>query len=397
MSEVVTYSCHGFNDHLPKGKASGTLAVYQGAIECTIAGRCYRMPLVDLQIKTGGASNRLVFLTHPLLPDWTFYTSDRLILSNVFLRQHQPLKPYLRKAQRTRLLNGALLAVVIIAILALPLILLSQTNNIVKLIARQVPLPLERQLGDAAYTEFIASATIMDEKITSDLLQPMIIHLENALVDNPYDFNFAIVNNAELNAFALPSGYIVIHSGLILEAESAEELLGVLAHEMAHVTEQHGLRNTIASLGTFAIVAALFGDISGISGVIVTAAPLLINQSYSRNFEREADEVGYQLLVDANIDPKGLTLFFEKIIEQEKLAFAGIEDDNTSSAAIDPPVFLRSHPTTEERIKRLQKMAINNKQQQFLDLTAEFNELQIAVKQFVTSNTPEKAHHAIGN
>ena len=76
MNSAVSYLCHGVNDNLPGGKASGELTVYQTAIECNILGHRRHMPLTGLQITMGGASDRLVLLTHPSLPDWSFYTSD---------------------------------------------------------------------------------------------------------------------------------------------------------------------------------------------------------------------------------------------------------------------------------------------------------------------------------
>ena len=396
MNKVITYPCHAFNNNLPKGKISGELTVYESSIECKIAGSSHSIPLAGLAIKMGGASNRLVFLNHPSIPDWNFYTSDRSILNNAFLRRHEPLKQSLRKARSVRLLNWVLLAIVTLTIILLPLLFFTKADNISKLIARQIPLEWEQQLGNAAYKQFMMSAQPMDEQVTADLLHPMTTHLQQALINNSYDFTFTVVNNAELNAFALPGGYIVIYSGLVLKAESAEELLGVIAHEIAHVTEQHGIRNMVASAGTFAVIASLLGDLSGISGAIATTAPLLINQSYSRDFEREADEIGYKLLVDANINPQGLTQFFDKMLEKEKLAFANIENENVRDTVINSTIFLSSHPTTEERIKRLQNME-SNKVKGFRDLSAEFDQLQLAVKQFVASNTSEEIHNGSGN
>ena len=396
MNEVITYPCHGFNDDLPKGKASGNLTVHKTTIEYTIGDKHFCLPLADLQITLGGASDRLVFLTHPSLPEWRFYTSDRRILKNAFLRRYKPLKKEVNKARSLRLFNWAILAVVISVLIALPVFFFSKADVLTTMIARQIPVEWEQQLGKTTYAQFIASAQKMDEETATSLLKPMTIHLEQALINNPYDFNFTIINNPELNAFALPGGYIVIHSGLILAAESAEELLGVIAHEIAHVTEQHGIRNMIASAGTFAIVAALFGDISGITGAIATAAPLLINQSYSRDFEREADDIGHQLLVDANIDPQGLTQFFDKILSKEKLAFDHIEDENVRDSVINSTVFLRSHPTTEERIQRLQTITLDQ-QQNFRNLDAEFDQLKQAVQQFVTNNKPGEKHNESGN
>ena len=396
MNKAITYSCHGFNDNLPKGKASGELTVYESSIECKIATSSYSIPLTGLVISMGGASDRLVFLAHPSLPGWRFYTSDRSILNNTFLRRHESLKQPLRKARSVRLLNWTLLATVTLTIILLPLFFFTKADKISKIVARQIPLEWEQQLGKAAYEQFMLSAQPMDEQVTNDLLRPMTTHLEQALVNNSYDFTFTVVNNEELNAFALPGGYIVIHSGLILTAESAEELLGVLAHEIAHVIEQHGIRNMVASAGTFAVMAALLGDLSGISGAIATVAPLLINQSYSRDFEREADEIGYQLLVDANINPQGLTQFFDKILEKEKLAFAHIEDENVRDTVVNSTTFLSSHPTTEERIKRLQNMKSNN-EKNFRDLSAEFDQLQSAVKQFTAINTSGEIQNGSGN
>ena len=396
MNEIITYPCHGFSDDLPKGRASGHLAVHKTTIECTIAGHHCRMPLEGLQIRPGGASDRLVFLTHQSLPGWSFYTSDRGILKNAFLRRQEPLTQSLRQVRSVRLFNRAVLALTLIIIVALPLIFFTRVDNITKIIARQIPIEWEQQLGKTAYEQFGANAQQMDAKVTAGLLQPMTIYLEQTLTDNPYYFTFTIINNAELNAFALPGGYIVIHSGLVLEAESAEELLGVLAHEIAHVIEQHGLRKMITSVGTFAMVAALFGDINGVSGTIAAAAPLLINQSYSRDFEREADSVGHNLLVNANIDPRGLASFFEKIRAREKLVFNGVEDENNRDAVINSTALLRSHPATGERIKNLQQMGLN-RTGDFRDLSLEFNRLQMAVRQFITGNTVEETHNGSRN
>lgn len=178
MNEVITYSCHGFNDDLPKGKASGTLTIYENSIACNIAGHSCSMPLAGLQIKMGGAGDRLVFLTHPSLPDWSFYTSDRNILNNVFLRRQQPLKQHLRKAQSLRLFNWVILTIAVLAMVALPLIFFANIDNMSRIIARQIPLAWEQQLGETAYEQFSASVQKMDKKIADSLLKPMTIHLE---------------------------------------------------------------------------------------------------------------------------------------------------------------------------------------------------------------------------
>src|SRR5690606_38514769 len=152
-----------------------------------------------------------------------------------------------------------------------------------------------------------------------------------------------------------PGGYIVLNAGLILEADSASELLGVLAHEITHVREQHGVRGLIQAAGNFAVIQALFGDVSGVLATVAGAAPLLLNQSYSRGFETQADVQGLELLEKAGIDPHGLVTFFEKLIEQEKKRLAEIEDADTRDLVSGAMDFLSSHPATEKRIEALKE------------------------------------------
>src|SRR5690606_10756383 len=145
--------------------------------------------------------------------------------------------------------------------------------------------------------------TFMEKKKAEALLKPLVSPLIEAIPDSRYKYDFYIVDNATLNAFALPGGDIVFHSSLILKADTAEELLGVLGHEITHVEEQHGIRNVLGSAGIYIIASAVLGDVSGVLAVLGGAAPLLLNQSYSRRFESESDEKGYALLKRANIDP----------------------------------------------------------------------------------------------
>ncbi|NDF00004.1 MAG: hypothetical protein EB034_17270, partial [Verrucomicrobia bacterium] len=88
-----------------------------------------------------------------------------------------------------------------------------------------------------------------------------------------YPFKLHIIEDASLNAFALPGGNVAIHSGLLLTADSPEEVLGVLGHELSHVTKQHGLRGIVQSLGLYAVVTTFFGDVSGLAAILVNNAP----------------------------------------------------------------------------------------------------------------------------
>jgi predicted Zn-dependent protease len=120
--------------------------------------------------------------------------------------------------------------------------------------------------------------------------------------------------------------------------------MGVLAHEVSHVTAQHGVRSMINTLGWFAALQLAFGDASGIAGAAVAAAPFLIQLQYSQGFETEADRLGVGLMRDAGIDPNGLLAFFDKLMASEQ------------AAGVDLPSFLSSHPATGERINNISAM-----------------------------------------
>ena len=162
-----------------------------------------------------------------------------------------------------------------------------------------------------------------------------------------YQFKLHIVKNPEINAFALPGGHIVFHSGLILNAKSPEEVIGVLAHETAHVIQQHGLRSLIASTGIFVLAQAFLGDASSLLAVIADKGVFLLTQKYSRDYEREADDKGWEYLIRANINPYGMISFFNMLMEnQEKGILKHIEGSLN---------ILSTHPATEERIDYLQE------------------------------------------
>src|SRR5690606_32430743 len=129
----------------------------------------------------------------------------------------------------------------------------------------------------------------------------------------------------------------------ISAAETPEEVAGVVAHEIAHVTEQHSMRQIISSTGLFLIIQAFLGDASGLLGALADNSYFLLNQKFSRDHEREADEKGMELLIAANIDPQGMISFFETLEEEHA--------DMPSALNM-----ISTHPATKERIKDSTRM-----------------------------------------
>jgi predicted Zn-dependent protease len=164
--------------------------------------------------------------------------------------------------------------------------------------------------------------------------------------DGKVPFTFKIVDSPQVNAFALPGGFLFVHSGLILQAETEGEMAGVLAHEIAHVAARHGTRQaTRGQLASFATIPLIF--LGGWTGYgIQQAAGLAIPigfLQFSRKFEAEADWLGLQYLYASGYDPTAFVDFFERLQAMEKQkpgTLAGV---------------FRSHPMTDDRITNAQK------------------------------------------
>jgi predicted Zn-dependent protease len=142
-----------------------------------------------------------------------------------------------------------------------------------------------------------------------------------------------------INAFATPGGSIVVFNGLIDDAESAEELAGVLGHELGHVMKEHPTDGVIRGLGVGFAMTVIFG---GSDGGLASAAATVHALSYGRRAEREADAIAADLLEKLNVDPKALASFFARLEKKEDTDGFGVL------------TYLSSHPATSERIAATQ-------------------------------------------
>lgn len=377
------YQAHGFHEALAKGKASGELTVTPTGVEFCAGDQQVRLPLRGIVFKLGGASHRLVFISHPDFPEWSLYTSDRSILRDPRLVDIPSIRSQLDKARNRRLFNWSVLAACVVMLVAIPMLLLTRMDWVSDVIAEQVPAEWEKNLGQSAFAQIRIGKQVLDSEAGRVALQELTQPLIDSVASERYEFEVIITNDPAVNAFALPGGFIVINAGLVQEAENASEVLGVLAHEIAHVTEQHGIRNIINTAGVFLLVDALLGDVSGLLAMLANATPLLINQSYSRKFETEADDIGLTLMARANIDPRGLVTFFEKMLAREKEQMARIEDEDTRTLVEDAMAFLSTHPATEDRIERISEQA-RRIEGPFISYQSEFINLKEQVNAFMS-------------
>jgi Zn-dependent protease with chaperone function len=157
-----------------------------------------------------------------------------------------------------------------------------------------------------------------------------------------YRLEFRKSENVGANAFALPSGLIVMTDELVGLAQNDRELIGVLAHEIAHVENRHGLRILFQNAGALLLVSALVGDVSSISAAGETLPTLLIESGYSRRFEKEADRAAGTYLIRMGWGTASLQNILTRIAK---------------TAPIHPAFALfSSHPDLDERIGYLKKL-----------------------------------------
>lgn len=380
------YTCQAFHSSLDNGRSSGRLVVTEREMDFIIADQHVRFASQEIRVSMGGASNRLVFFTHPSYSEWNFYTNDRQILNDPYLKATPSVERLLKTARRKRTIGWGILSLVAAIIIAVPLFLVLRMDLVTGAIAPQIPVSWETSLGESALAQYRVGANFMDEEKAEEALKPMVSALIEALPSDRYSYQFSIVNESSINAFALPGGKIVIHSALILKAQTAEELLGVLAHEMMHIEEQHGVRNVIGAAGIYILISGVLGDVNGVLALLSSAAPLLLNQSYSRRYEQQADTKGLELLIDADINPRGLVDFFDKLKAQEDEQLAEIDDENAKVVIEQAMGYLSTHPATDSRIARLTALIERNKNEQTsIDLSLPFEALQNQVQEFVDS------------
>lgn len=217
----------------------------------------------------------------------------------------------------------------------------------------------ERKIGEQSMEEIRQSPYYLHDPDIHEYLMRLGYRLVAAAPVTPYSFQFFPMKLGEINAFALPGGFIAVFTGTLVAAQDESELAGVMAHEIAHVTQRHIARmlenqkgNVAASLGSFllAILAASAGGNSGgdAAAAIMMGgqAALISNQlKFSRSAEQEADRIGFQIMVRANFDPNGMTRFFQRLLQR-----TGPYEANASA-------YLSDHPLTVERIADMENRA----------------------------------------
>ncbi len=380
MEQEIIYPGIALNEKLETGKTAGKIILTGHSVRFQYEGGALEFSLQDLSVRRGGSSSHLVFLEHPAYPGWTLYTEKKSILRELKRMSRPDIDHQIFSIRKSRMQVRAVILVVLFIIVLAFVGLLQLRNPIAKAIARSIPVEWEQALGEGVFEQYKATRHIIGDPGLKDSLVKFTAPLLDRIPDKRYEFHIYIIEDPSINAFALPGGYVVLHTGLLLTAETAEEVLGVLAHEISHVTRQHGLRKMIDSLGFFMIIKAFFGSKGGLLGEIVEGGAFLLDQKFSRSFEREADETGFAYLVTANIEPSGMISFFARLNEKSK------EDGALSlNSGLN---FLSTHPAPEERMEYLQeKWEKLNRRGGYLRFTADFKQFKEALERKIQDDS----------
>ncbi len=211
-----------------------------------------------------------------------------------------------------------------------------------------ISLQQEYRLGRVWLQSLRQQAQVINDPVLTEYTENLIYRLASNSEVKDLRLEIVLLDNGQLNAFAVPGGIIGINAGLFLYAQTESQFAAVMAHELAHLSQRHFARQVEESRKQAPIaMATLLGSImllatnnteAGFAGLMTSqAAATQWALSYSRDWEREADRLGMHTLVKSGLDPNGMPSMFEQMYDAHKYSAR-------------PPEFLLTHPVTENRI-----------------------------------------------
>lgn len=328
---------------------AGTLKILADGIHFEGGGVAQSFSWQGLQARRGGHNNEQIFFESQEHPGWSLFSSDERLYNDPVLRSHPEIAGHLKAVEKSRkktpLPVKIGIAFGLLILLGLIGLWLSR-GIIIDYIANKIPLSWEQSYGERVWESVRTGGEVLEGSKWEEQVNRITDKLTRAAEGSGHEFRFHIMQDTNVNAFALPGGHIVILTGLLEAADSGEEVAGVLGHEMGHVTHRHHFKQMLQSAGVVVLLQALVGDSSGAIGLLTQSSGYLLQQKFSRDAEREADDAGLDYMVAAGINPEGAVSFFNKL--KEHYAQMGMERAESALS------WVSTHPATQERIDRLQ-------------------------------------------
>lgn len=297
------------------------------ASEIRLLGGGFAGEAISLAWEEGALSFALSFTA----PDAVAALRDRLPVTLAAELARFDAREAGRRRRGRMLLAVGLLAFLVPLLVVAALVIFRE--RILDAVIRRIPLSVDARLGEMVRAEVARGGGLVADG-------PALAAVRAAgerLADDP-GFSFDLVRDETVNAFAAPGGYIVVHTGLLAEAGSVDELYGVLAHEIIHVRERHALRQMVFRLGAAGGLGLVFGPAEGTAGKLAAVALDLGSLRFGREQESAADRGAVALLAERGLPAAGLLGFFTRMASREGA----------------PPAFLSSHPAPAERLRAIE-------------------------------------------
>jgi len=332
------YICH---PRFGSGMARGQLVVTREALRFDATEPPFELPLDDEIVEIGDDGD-WISLRDRQQPDLQFFV-DRAILDNRFFLQPisigQQVQSQLGRKELRR--SFVLTFIGLAAVLAIAWIAANAMHWGVKLAVKGISARHEIEFGEAAFKQMKPHMEIIPDTNAVARLDALMAALSPA-VHSRVPFKFSIVAGPP-NAFALPGGRICVTAGLLNMVNTPEQLLGVLAHESAHIQQRHVFQHIISGKGPIYLMQILTGSSDKAVNLMAIPSELLIYESFSQQYEAEADACGWDYLVAAKINPHGQIEALQKLKEY-KIGKLGADH----ASAFD------SHPDLDRRIQSLE-------------------------------------------
>jgi Zn-dependent protease with chaperone function len=264
--------------------------------------------------------------------DWAITTPDCAILEHRAFSSISLLRARVQAIAGRKVRHNALFVTVAFfaIVLALGISISWLAHNLVIFAVNRVSPETEKSIGDKYYRETLHYVRVSQDPAMIARLNSLFDQLRPGLPDPNIAIQFHIIESEVPNAASLP-GHIFVTRGLFRVLSTPDELDGVLAHEVAHITQKHVLRLLVSNEGPAAVLHAVFSNSSSTVGTIAQTSQFVLGRSFSRQYEREADAMGWKYLIAANINPRGMIDAFVKFREVE----------GTYASKVD---FLSTHP-----------------------------------------------------
>jgi predicted Zn-dependent protease len=201
----------------------------------------------------------------------------------------------------------------------------------------------EAQLGAQYAAEIRGQVRLIQDPVAVEALNRMGKGLASRADSTGRQYTFYLVDSPEVNAFAIPGGHVFVNRGLIEHADLVSEMAGVLGHEIAHVTERHGLEQLEKQQRANVLVRLVYWVLDREPGmveqVVIQGGGAAVFAKYGRDAEREADERAVVTLANAGYDPDGIATFFEELLREQREQPSSFDQ------------WFASHPTSTERVR----------------------------------------------